>query len=303
MMSFKDVTSRVNSFMTYWKIEEPEAALLAQAGFFSLQEPNLAMCYFCKHAFVSTIEGLIPKHNRCNPFCSRPNNQQDLSRDPLTPNFFINNDMERHAPTRVLQKLFTHCPTAKSGIAIRRHDLTCIIERMKSDAFAPIKFKQNDLILAGVGYFYNRRRYSVQCIFCSITHENFPRNQELWEHHAIHSPTCSHLIKYRGPFFIETVNRYETRVRTLQNRLIHSERRINKFLGELMGRCSICIHEVANKLYLPCGHIAACRNCDEQLNDSLKTGELTYLCPVCREPVQSTPTIFFPHHLCRKSMS
>lgn len=51
----------------------------------------------------------------------------------------------------------------------------------------------------------------------------------------------------------------------------------------LIGKCSICMENVSNILFLPCSHFCCCNICSENL----------FSCPICREEIYMKKNIFF----------
>ena len=51
----------------------------------------------------------------------------------------------------------------------------------------------------------------------------------------------------------------------------------------LIGKCSICMENVSNTLFLPCSHFCCCNVCSENL----------FNCPICREEIYMKKNIFF----------
>lgn len=51
----------------------------------------------------------------------------------------------------------------------------------------------------------------------------------------------------------------------------------------LVGKCSICMENVSNILFLPCSHFCCCNLCTENI----------FNCPICREQIYMKKTIFF----------
>ena len=57
--------------------------------------------------------------------------------------------------------------------------------------------------------------------------------------------------------------------------------------------CVVCLGNEADRLLMPCKHLALCRDCAKALERQARIDRTKYTCPICRKIVQMTFRIYF----------
>ncbi|EGD73231.1 hypothetical protein PTSG_04947 [Salpingoeca rosetta] len=128
---------------------------------------------------------------------------------------------------------------------------------------------------------------------------NFPRSCA--SHTCIHSPelhsprrvqSSANLSPSMGSQQLSSMSTAELRrlqsmhhaaVRDIQDAIVTAEKRSAYADGKAMViNCKVCLENKVSVCSMPCRHACLCASCAEQITE----------CPVCREPVQSTMSIF-----------
>lgn len=143
-----------------------------------------------------------------------------------------------------------------------------------------MQFPLNAEDLAGAGFYNTGDGDNVKCFHCDGGLRNWERGDKAWEQHAKWFPGCDFLLQQKGQDFINDVHLKKINVHSTNRALPqdglspHSESATNveeqlKKLKEEKA-CKICWDRDVCIVFLPCGHIATCKECS-----SVKT------CPIC----------------------
>eukprot|EP01113_Clastostelium_recurvatum_P000575 TRINITY_DN10262_c0_g1_i1.p1 TRINITY_DN10262_c0_g1~~TRINITY_DN10262_c0_g1_i1.p1 ORF type:complete len:192 (-),score=35.59 TRINITY_DN10262_c0_g1_i1:88-663(-) len=54
--------------------------------------------------------------------------------------------------------------------------------------------------------------------------------------------------------------------------------------------CTVCLENVCDTVFCPCGHLCACSGCAEKINQNRNSQEKA--CPVCRAPISTTIKVY-----------
>jgi len=57
---------------------------------------------------------------------------------------------------------------------------------------------------------------------------------------------------------------------------------------ETRGMCIVCMENVAELVYLPCGHACSCRECHDKMAEAARRNWTYVVCPLCRARVTNT---------------
>jgi baculoviral IAP repeat-containing protein 7/8 len=137
------------------------------------------------------------------------------------------------------------------------------------------KFKLSPEELSDAGFFYPGRGRAVQCFYCAGSIEGLSRHDVAWEEHAFWFSKCVLVRTLKGLDYIKRVN--QKKENDLNVKLECATPTANPNTS-----CKVCMDKVAEILFLPCRHLATCRECKLQL----------LICPMCRKRCDSFIHVF-----------
>ncbi|NXW64058.1 BIR7B protein, partial [Eurystomus gularis] len=129
--------------------------------------------------------------------------------------------------------------------------------------------------LARAGFFYTGQIDIVRCFHCDGGVRSWSFGDDPWREHAKWYPGCEFLLQSRGRAFVNRVQdlgfffffgKDTTQMSTEQQLQRLQEERI----------CKVCMEKDVSVVFVPCGHLIACRECALGLKD----------CPICREFIE-----------------
>lgn len=156
----------------------------------------------------------------------------------------------------------------------------------------PSSIKQSPEEMCDAGFFYTQRNDTVRCFSCGGGLRDWLDGDIPWEQHALWHSECDYLNLLKGQEYIDSIKNNQ-RMINLEEREItvtSIESKINKsdnkkvegeFCDTLI--CKLCYLNECNVVFIPCGHIIACKKCASSLIN----------CPVCRKPFLNVIRIYF----------
>ena len=135
---------------------------------------------------------------------------------------------------------------------------------------SPIKPKD----LAECGLFYSGEQDKVQCAYCRGYLKWWEPNDIAIDEHIKHFPKCAFVRKI-------WFNKQEQLKRTTPLSNVEILEEENQQLKD-MKTCKICLDNISDTVFLPCGHLITCGTC------SVKVSQ----CPTCRGTIQGTIKVF-----------
>ncbi|XP_051659103.1 baculoviral IAP repeat-containing protein 7 isoform X1 [Manacus candei] len=172
--------------------------------------------------------------------------------------------------------------------------------------------------LASAGFFYTGRGDVVRCFYCDGGVRSWSFGDDPWREHAKWYPECEFLLHSKGREFVSSVQ--ETFSTTLlaprrsweqteqdsppsqdpvrreagtsreemqsvqqkesDESQLSTEEQLRRLQEERM--CKVCLDRDVSVVFVPCGHLVACRDCALNLR----------LCPICRAVIQGSVRTF-----------
>ncbi|NWS37149.1 BIR7B protein, partial [Probosciger aterrimus] len=125
--------------------------------------------------------------------------------------------------------------------------------------------------LARAGFFYPGQGDALKCFYCNGSVRNWTSRSDPWREHAKWFPECEFLLRARGRDFINYIQESSKASSTLS-----TEEQLRCLKEEKM--CKVCLDKDVSVVFVPCGHLVACRECALSLR----------LCPICRAVIQGS---------------
>uniref|UniRef100_A0A8B9FDQ1 RING-type E3 ubiquitin transferase n=1 Tax=Amazona collaria TaxID=241587 RepID=A0A8B9FDQ1_9PSIT len=137
--------------------------------------------------------------------------------------------------------------------------------------------------LARAGFFYTGRGDVVRCFYCNGLMRNWQFDSDPWWEHAKWFPGCEFLLRSKGRDYVSSVQ--ESLSNTpfpvsqdfcvlVEESQLSTEEQLRSLQEEKM--CKVCLDKDASVVFVPCGHLVACRECALNLRS----------CPICRADIQ-----------------
>ncbi|NXS98669.1 BIR7B protein, partial [Jacana jacana] len=136
------------------------------------------------------------------------------------------------------------------------------------------------------GFFYTGEDDVVKCFYCAGRVRNWSSRDDPWWEHAKWYPGCAFLLQSKGREYIRSVQDLgfflflyfflpgedESRIR--------AEEELQRLQEERL--CKLCMDGDVSVVFIPCGHLVACRECAINLS----------CCPICRALIQGSVRTF-----------
>ncbi|NXF93784.1 BIR7B protein, partial [Eubucco bourcierii] len=147
--------------------------------------------------------------------------------------------------------------------------------------------------LARAGFYYTGRGDLVRCFHCDGGVRSWSLGDDPWREHARWYPECVFVLQAKGPEYVSSVQASFSKV-TMQLSLgffspplygkdesrRSTEEQLQRLQEERM--CKVCMDRDVSVVFVPCGHLVACRDCALNLR----------LCPICRAVIQESVRTF-----------
>uniref|UniRef100_A0A3B3DHY8 E3 ubiquitin-protein ligase XIAP n=1 Tax=Oryzias melastigma TaxID=30732 RepID=A0A3B3DHY8_ORYME len=134
--------------------------------------------------------------------------------------------------------------------------------------FARVQHPIDHELLAQAGFYSKGEGDKVLCFKCGGGLTDWDSEDDPWEEHAKYYPGCSFLLSEKGQEFVNKIQLQgpkHTKEVTVENPLEELE----KLRREK--RCKICLDKSVGIVFIPCGHLASCKECSDKLDQ----------CPIC----------------------
>jgi hypothetical protein len=283
---------RLCTFRTYPRENKPYIMLYAKAGFYYASKNDEVVCYVCasrKHNW-SADSNPMEIHKEMKPTC-----------DFLIKNSTVNVPISHQT---IWETLSVVCHEKQMDPPPKHPKYAN--SKAREDSF---KFTDKEIFkipieqIIEAGFFFTGCSDCVRCFYCGLGLRNWENNDDAWVLHAQWGKNCMFLKKIKGENFITLVQfaiqRKPTNVAltpVLQEKTItqinykmlldsgtQSEKSINKLLKKTM-ICVTCENKKANIVFVPCGHLVSCIDCEKVYNT----------CPVtnCKQFIKGTIKTF-----------
>uniref|UniRef100_F6ZM33 RING-type domain-containing protein n=1 Tax=Ciona intestinalis TaxID=7719 RepID=F6ZM33_CIOIN len=133
-----------------------------------------------------------------------------------------------------------------------------------------------DISRAGLFYLGNSDR--TKCWYCNGGLQNWEPNDDPWYEHAKWFPECEFLLQQKGIEYVYRVSSStthttsSTRISAPRSTVVSGPHLSNESVKLEQSRmCKVCHRNQANMVLLPCGHVACCTTCGNDVTN----------CPVC----------------------
>uniref|UniRef100_A0A8C8DMD5 E3 ubiquitin-protein ligase XIAP n=1 Tax=Oryzias sinensis TaxID=183150 RepID=A0A8C8DMD5_9TELE len=237
--NMKSEEARLETFSSWPRSAPVRPGDLAQAGLFYLGKEDKVECFSCG----GKLSGWEPGDNPWN-------------------------EHEKH---------FSNC------FYILGHDVGNVNQHRKPvnmqnlderlNTFARVQHPIDHELLAKAGFYSKGEGDEVICFRCGGGLKDWDPEDNPWEEHAKYYPGCSFLLSEKGQEFVNTIQlqerKYSQRVRHIISPLENPLEELEKLRQEK--RCKICLDKSACIVFIPCGHLASCKECSDKLNQ----------CPIC----------------------
>ncbi|NXI67436.1 BIR7B protein, partial [Anseranas semipalmata] len=274
--SMRDEARRLRTF-SQWPDSSPVSAWdLAKAGFFFVGPGDQVQCFCCGGILKDWEPGDCPigEHLKFFPFCK-----------------FIYHEAVQDQQLLPLQGIFD-CVDGQFLSLLQRIDNEetvlpnqpeypeMVTEEMRLSTFQnwPQYTEMPPEQLARAGFFYTGQGDVVRCFYCDGGVRNWAFGDDPWREHAKWYPRCEFLLRSRGREFVNSVQ--ESFASTLPSSPLSTEEQLRRLQEERM--CKVCMDRDVSVVFVPCGHLVACRECALNLR----------LCPICRAVIQGSVRTF-----------
>ncbi|XP_039573437.1 E3 ubiquitin-protein ligase XIAP isoform X4 [Passer montanus] len=142
--------------------------------------------------------------------------------------------------------------------------------------------------LAEAGFYSIGNGDHVVCFHCGGGLQEWKENEDPWDQHAKWFPGCRFVSNEKGIEFINNVHlkdgyrdsTTEAAEGTIIPKDLSTEEKLRRLQEEKL--CKICMAKDVSVVFIPCGHLVACKECAQLLNE----------CPVCRRDIMKIQEIF-----------
>ncbi|XP_071425495.1 E3 ubiquitin-protein ligase XIAP isoform X3 [Pithys albifrons albifrons] len=142
--------------------------------------------------------------------------------------------------------------------------------------------------LAEAGFYSVGNGDHVVCFHCGGGLQEWKENEDPWDQHAKWFPGCRFLSKEKGIEFINNVHlrdvcndsTTEAAEGTILPKDLSTEEKLRRLQEEKL--CKICMAKDVSVVFIPCGHLVACKDCAQVLSE----------CPLCRSDIMKRQEIF-----------
>lgn len=150
----------------------------------------------------------------------------------------------------------------------KRPELAGYDDRLNTFVEWPISLAVTAEELAMAGLFYKGFGDKVECYCCGVIFKQWLPGDDPWKAHARWFDACKYLRTHKGTDFIN------------QAKLSVSK---TNYWDRENESCKICYTNKKEVVYIPCGHIVACKKCGTGFTN----------CPACRSNVKDIIQIFY----------
>lgn len=254
----KSEESRLQTF-SFWPLSVPVRPKdLAQAGLYYLGQNDQVQCFCCGGVLADWDVGdsAWGEHSKHFPNCF----------------FILGHDVGNIPLQGSREEENRDVQPAGAGVHMGTFE-----ERLRS--FANVQHPVNTERLARAGFYSKGAEDIVQCFYCNGCLKGWEPEEDPWEEHAKHYPGCGFLLAEKGQEFVNNIqlraSDHNTASSSHQNGFSAARNeddpmeQLEKLQREKL--CKICWDRDIGIVFIPCGHLVACKECSETL----------FRCPIC----------------------
>ncbi|NXC29572.1 BIR7B protein, partial [Campylorhamphus procurvoides] len=286
--SMKSAARRLRTFHQWPRSSPVSAQDLVEAGFFYVGPRDEVQCFCCGGVLKDWRPGDCPieEHLHFFPSCKYICGE-DVGNEELvsSPEYFDTVDGQ-------LLSLLQQIINDETALPYEPKHPAMITEEMRLSTFqnwpnSNVHPEQ----LARAGFFYTGRGDVVRCFYCDGGLRSWSFADDPWLEHAAWHPWCQFLLQSKGREFVTNVQRTSSATLLAPFGLfffffgkdeseLSTEERLRRLQEEKM--CKVCLDRDVSVVFVPCGHLVACRQCARNLR----------LCPICRAVIQERVRTF-----------
>lgn len=140
----------------------------------------------------------------------------------------------------------------------------------------PIQIFQSPYEMSECGFFYSNNIDKVFCFNCGIICSMWKIDDIPWERHILANRDCEFVSTHIEQSFIDETIFKHASLKEQDQKIIARFREVPAETIEKK-MCVVCLGSESTHLFAPCGHLACCFSCSNQLET----------CPVCRIKIES----------------
>ncbi|KAF2975885.1 hypothetical protein EK904_008942 [Melospiza melodia maxima] len=140
--------------------------------------------------------------------------------------------------------------------------------------------------LAEAGFYSIGKGDHVVCFHCGGGLQEWKENEDPWDQHAKWFPGLSGSVAFSQQLFLkvkellELENSCQGVVAFPKSSDLSTEEKLRRLQEEKL--CKICMAKDVSVVFIPCGHLVACKECAQLLNE----------CPLCRKDIMKIQEVF-----------
>ncbi|XP_075999580.1 E3 ubiquitin-protein ligase XIAP [Genypterus blacodes] len=254
----KSEEARLHSFSSWPSSAPVRPRDLAQAGLYYLMEDDRVQCFCCGGMLIGWERGDTAwgEHANHYPFCFFILGH-DVGNIPLEGGAEEERSRSQHSDYRAPMERFE--------------------KRLSS--FAGVQHPIDPERLARAGFHSTGKADQVLCFSCGGGLKDWKPEEDPWEEHAKHYPGCRFLLAEKGQEFVNNIQLHGRRQNgaAASHQNGHpSDKKDEDPMEKLRNlqrekQCKVCLDRDSCIVFIPCGHLATCRECSLQL----------IKCPIC----------------------
>ncbi|KFW88514.1 Baculoviral IAP repeat-containing protein 7-B [Phalacrocorax carbo] len=273
--SMRNEERRLRTFWQWPDTSPVSAQDLVKAGFFFVGPSDEVQCFCCGGVLKDWEPGDSPlaEHQKFFPSCGFICGE-DVGNEEMPPLQETFDDVDGQ-----FLSLVQGIDTEEAAPPSEPVYPDMVTEEMRLSTFQtwPQHTDMRPLQLARAGFFYTGRDDIVRCFYCDGGMRNWSFGDDPWREHARWYPGCEFLLQSRGREFVSSVQ--DSFSSTLVSPM-NAEEQLRRLQEEKM--CKVCMDRDVSVVFVPCGHLVACRQCARNLR----------LCPICRAVIRGSVRTF-----------
>ncbi|XP_069779383.1 baculoviral IAP repeat-containing protein 7-B-like [Narcine bancroftii] len=145
--------------------------------------------------------------------------------------------------------------------------------------------------LAQAGFFYTGHLDNVKCFHCDGQLRNWELGDDPWMEHAKWFPRCQYVLQIKGRDYVDRIQELNSGISEAMIQGSSASRTTNSqgmraaaqlLLLKRERTCKVCMDKEVGVVFLPCGHLVACRDCTSKIQN----------CPICRTLIRGSVRTF-----------
>ncbi|NWR44360.1 BIR7B protein, partial [Regulus satrapa] len=275
--SMRSVARRLRTFQRWPRTAPVSARDLVDAGFFYVGPGDEVQCFCCGGVLKDWRPGDCPiiEHLNFFPSCKYLSGEGVGSQEMLS--------MQEVFDTVDGQFLsvFQGIVSEDTALPNEPEYPEMVTEEMRLSTFEnwPQNSGMHPEQLARAGFFYTGQGDVVRCFYCDGGMRSWSFGDDPWREHAKWYPDCEFLLHSKGREFVSSVQATFSTTLLAPSQL-STEEQLRRLQEERM--CKVCMDKDVSVVFVPCGHLVACRECALNLR----------LCPICRAVIRGSVRAF-----------